>query len=196
MDPITELPLDAGAARVYEHGWQSWSPSTVYRVGEPPLRATSRRRRIICYRPEAEVPADAYQGEGLLAVQPSADGPVHVFAVQDGRGAIPSIRAEVRGDRLAISADGAVQRVQDSGSGGIDGALARWADEFADRMGVTAMRRAPVGWCSWYHYFQHVTQADMDENLEQIERLGLPVEVVQLDDGYEAEIGDWLLLSE
>jgi alpha-galactosidase len=35
----------------------------------------------------------------------------------------------------------------------------------------------------------------VDENLATMARLDLPIEVVQLDDGYEAEIGDWLELS-
>jgi alpha-galactosidase len=35
----------------------------------------------------------------------------------------------------------------------------------------------------------------MLENLDAIEDLQLPVDVVQLDDGYQAEIGDWLTLS-
>jgi alpha-galactosidase len=63
-------------------------------------------------------------------------------------------------------------------------------------MGVSGIRRAPTGWCSWYHYFTSVTEADMDENLESMDRLALPIEVVQLDDGYQTEIGDWLTLSD
>jgi alpha-galactosidase len=51
-------------------------------------------------------------------------------------------------------------------------------------------------WCSWYHYFTDVTQADMSENIAAIAELDLPVEVIQLDDGYQSEIGDWLTLSE
>lgn len=47
-------------------------------------------------------------------------------------------------------------------------------------------------WCSWYHYFTDVTEADVDENLAAMDELGLPFEVLQLDDGYQADIGDWL----
>jgi alpha-galactosidase len=148
------------------------------------------------YRPERTAPVDAFQGEGLLAVQPSADRAVLVVAAVDGREAIPSIRAEARGDRLAVVADGPVDIITDDGPGGIDGALARWADGFAARMGVSGIRRAPTAWCSWYQYFMAVTEADILENLDAIDHLELPIEVVQLDDGYEAEIGDWLQLSD
>ncbi len=53
--------------------------------------------------------------------------------------------------------------------------------------------RTPIGWCSWYHYFDQVTERDMTENLAVIARgrERLPLEFVQLDDGYQAQIGDW-----
>lgn len=196
LEPLAEIPVDRQTGLVYEHGWQSWSPTTTYRIHERPFRPVVERRQVLCYRPGVGAPADAFQGEGLLAVQPSSGAPVRLFAAADGGGPIPSIRAKVRGDRLLVSADGPVEAITDLGPGGIDGALARWADGFAARMGVSAVRRAPTGWCSWYHYFTTVTEADIVENLEAIDRLALSIEVVQIDDGYETEIGDWLSFSD
>jgi alpha-galactosidase len=46
-------------------------------------------------------------------------------------------------------------------------------------------------WCSWYHYFLDVAPADIEENLAAIARLDLPVDVVQVDDGWQSGIGDW-----
>jgi alpha-galactosidase len=51
-------------------------------------------------------------------------------------------------------------------------------------------------WCSWYQYFTDVTDADITENIDAIERLELPIDVIQIDDGWQAEIGDWLELSD
>src|SRR5581483_1418930 len=155
-----------------------------------PCRARDARQLIIAHRPDRVAPPDAYQGEGLLAVQPGHGGAVYAYAATDASGPIPSIRAERRGERLVVSADGPVEAWRDEGAGGLDGALARWADRFAARMGVTGARRAPRVWCSWYQYFTQVTEADVLENLEAIERLRLPIEVVQLDDGYQSGIGD------
>jgi len=47
-----------------------------------------------------------------------------------------------------------------------------------------------VGWCSWYHYFHDVTEADLRSNLSASS--SWPFDVFQLDDGYQAAIGDWL----
>ena len=89
-----------------------------------------------------------------------------------------------------------MDHVTDDAGGGIGGALARWADAYAARIQVAPPRPAPTLWCSWYHYFTSVTEADMLENLEAMDSLELPIDVVQLDDGYQREIGDWLSLSD
>ena len=195
FEPIGEIAVEPAAACVFEHGWQSWSPSSTYAASAAPPRPTAERNRVIGYRPGDAVPADLFQGEGLLAVQPAPDAPVTVVAVAAADREVASIRARLAGGRILLSADGPVETRVDAGPGGIDGALARWADGFAASAGAGAIRRAPTIWCSWYHYFTKVTEADMDENLATMSDLDLPIEVVQLDDGYEAEIGDWLELS-
>jgi len=50
---------------------------------------------------------------------------------------------------------------------------------------------SPTGWCSWYHYFTDVTEADVRENLSELREWGIPVDVVQIDDGYMQAFGDW-----
>ncbi len=51
----------------------------------------------------------------------------------------------------------------------------------------------PVGWCSWYQYFGDLTWRDVLENLEAAhrDRTAFPFEVFQVDDGFQADIGDW-----
>jgi alpha-galactosidase len=51
----------------------------------------------------------------------------------------------------------------------------------------------PIGWCSWYHYFDKVTEQDLMSNLEAaaLGRDRLPLDIVQLDDGYQTQVGDW-----
>jgi len=71
-------------------------------------------------------------------------------------------------------------------------------EEWAARVGRVGGARtgAPyqVGWCSWYHYFHQVTEADLRSNLTLADQW--PFEVFQLDDGYQAAIGDWLLTND
>jgi alpha-galactosidase len=191
---IATVAVDPARARVYEHGWQSWSPTTAYRLGEAPFRPVSELRRVGNYRPEVRAPHDAFWGEGLLAVDPGTGDVVHVFGAPSAAGPVPSIRADVDGGTVVVRADGDVSATVHPGD--LDGALARWGDAFAVAAGAGPMRPPPTAWCSWYHYFERVTQDDVEENLQAIEDLDLAVDVVQIDDGYQAEIGDWLLLSD
>ncbi len=203
-DVLATLAVDPERARVYEHGWQSWSPTLAYRLDGRPFRPVSEQRRVGNYRPDRTAPAGGFWGEGLLAVDPGTGEGVHVFGASSGAGPIPSIRAEARGDRVVVTADepvsSAVVEVAElddaTGYGALDHALAHWGDGFAAAAGVRDLRPPPTAWCSWYHYFENVTQADIEENLVAMGELDLDLGVVQIDDGYQAELGDWLTLSD
>ncbi|ENY72258.1 alpha-galactosidase [Aeromonas diversa CDC 2478-85] len=67
----------------------------------------------------------------------------------------------------------------------------RLAREHGGRAG-----RRPSGWCSWYHYYAEVSEADIRENLAQMGTRFTDLEYVQIDDGYQAFMGDWLDPSE
>ncbi len=196
MQPIDELAIRTDTALMFEHGWQSWSPTTTYSVGDRPWRPHSERNRILCYRPETNPGSDVFWGEGLLAIDPGDASGVRIYAVDSAKTSVPSIQAKVEGNRVVVSADGPVESTVDKGPGTLDNALARWADRFAAAAGGRAIRKAPSIWCSWYHYFTDITEADMVENIEAIDRLDLPVDVVQLDDGYQTAHGDWLTLTD
>jgi alpha-galactosidase len=51
----------------------------------------------------------------------------------------------------------------------------------------------PVGWCSWYQFFTRVTSEDIRRNYQSARDLRpqLPLELIQIDDGFEARVGDW-----
>jgi alpha-galactosidase len=89
-----------------------------------------------------------------------------------------------------VSSDAPVTQVPDGGPGGVLGALGRWADRFGPEPGT--LRQIPAVWCTWYQYYERVTALDVVSNLKLMASLELPVEVVQIDDGYQAFAGDWL----
>lgn len=53
----------------------------------------------------------------------------------------------------------------------------------------------PSGWCSWYHYYANVSAADIRENLAVRAERFPALRYVQIDDGYQARMGDWLTPS-
>ncbi len=71
--------------------------------------------------------------------------------------------------------------------------LRTYAEAAARENDARVPAHTPVGWCSWYHYFDRVTEQDMLGNLDTLaaERDILPLDFVQLDDGFQAQVGDW-----
>lgn len=186
MELILRVAVHPQRARVFEHGWQSWSPSASYRLTDEPYRARSERNRLMGYRPGVTPEPGCFWGEGLLAVDPGTGEEVVVVAASAGADPVPSIRADVGTDEVVVRANGPVTARRYPGP--LPRALASWAQT----IGAPRPAGSPTVWCSWYHYFSEIRGADVLENLEAIDDHGLPVEVVQIDDGYQREIGDWL----
>lgn len=51
-----------------------------------------------------------------------------------------------------------------------------------------------TGWCSWYHYFLDLSWEEILKNATVAKQFG--INVFQIDDGYEKDIGDWLQTRE
>ena len=56
----------------------------------------------------------------------------------------------------------------------------------------------PIGWCSWYLYYTKITEDEMISNLEIFKKNkeDLPINFIQLDDGYQKAIGDYNIINE
>jgi alpha-galactosidase len=55
----------------------------------------------------------------------------------------------------------------------------------------------PTGWSSWYRFYQKVTAGDVQANLQAASALQaeIPLRIVQIDDGFEAQVSDWYAFS-
>ncbi len=182
---------DPAQQQVYEHGWQSWSPSGLYPATAISPRPRHAGAQTSGFRPGRPAPDEGFQAEGLLAVV-AADGSARLWYAPDPWREVASIRATAGSGATIVTADGpVVELAADS----LDGALARAGDALAHAGGVSELRALGPGWCSWYAYWGEVTEADVRTNLAAIERLGLDLAVVQIDDGHQEAIGDWLTRS-
>ncbi|HVI43396.1 MAG TPA: glycoside hydrolase family 36 protein [Chitinophaga sp.] len=53
-------------------------------------------------------------------------------------------------------------------------------------------RQPPTGWCSWYCFGPRVTAKNIYDNLDYIKSNIPALKYIQLDDGYQPHMGDWL----
>ncbi|MCB1167832.1 MAG: alpha-galactosidase, partial [Leptospiraceae bacterium] len=52
------------------------------------------------------------------------------------------------------------------------------------------------GWCSWYHYYTGINEHNLSHNLMLLKAREVKMDVFQIDDGYQKNIGDWLDTNE
>lgn len=70
--------------------------------------------------------------------------------------------------------------------------IERYADEVAREMGARVPAHVPTGWCSWYYFYNRVSETDVVANLDDMVAHRHPAEYVQIDDGFQSQTGDWL----
>lgn len=68
--------------------------------------------------------------------------------------------------------------------------LEGWASRFGRASGARVSSPYRVGWCSWYQYFHDIDEEAVRSNLGLAGDRNL--EIFQIDDGYQPEVGDWL----
>ncbi len=70
-----------------------------------------------------------------------------------------------------------------------------YATAAADNAGApTTADPPPVGWATWYQFYEAVTEQDVRDNLALAASLGeglTPLDVFQIDDGWQVLWGDW-----
>ncbi|HEY5640052.1 MAG TPA: alpha-galactosidase [Dehalococcoidia bacterium] len=208
--PLDGARLDLGVpathCRFYKHGWQSWSPTIVLDcAGEdvpasPPIvgpgaQPQQRTGRFVSDLVTAVV--DPASGSGAVAgFISAADQFSHVWLdVVPGELTTASYADGVEVARGALLAS---ERLAIGVSGPPIEALERYGDALGREMKAIESESVASGWCSWYYYFQGISEDEAIANLDYLSehRETIPVDYVQIDDGYQAEIGDWLTENE
>ena len=185
--PVAEVEVEPDGWTVYVEGWQSWSPATAYRPGQQPLLPAEGWQHTMRYRPGTEVSGTAYQGEGLAVLDPGGGRPSQVVLAAD-LGDPTTLHVTDHGDRLTVDATGPTTtwEAPDVATG-----LVAAGERIAAALGART-GQSPRVWCSWYRYFEAVTAADVRQALADSDGYGVPVDVVQIDDGWSTGLGDGL----
>jgi alpha-galactosidase len=199
----------------YSNGWQSWSPAGFLSVAEraycpiPPihwLRGPITHNTITpCHRKPSRfwsetVGAVVTPREALVAGAVSlADQFVQINV--DLRPNISQLLLQSQVDEVLLKPGKTCTSewfyLEWVALPNID-PLAQYAHATARQMqvpasGVGSLSHVPTGWCSWYAFGENVSQDAMIDNLATAALLAdeLPLEIIQLDEGYESRWGDW-----
>lgn len=187
------IRCDAWPASILEHGQQSWSVVRRCRPDDArPERAEVPDWVKGSYLSDPDAAGASVTGDQFLVselgVAGFLGGARHLGTVTASPAGV-TVTALLDGVGLAAGAERRLEPVWLA-----DGAPGPLYSEFASLWGDEASARvhtaAPMGWCSWYQYFGDVTAGHIRANLALAADHGF--DLVQIDDGYQAAIGDWL----
>lgn len=71
--------------------------------------------------------------------------------------------------------------------------LRRLGQRINEQHPLLTYEKTPAGWCSWYSYGPTVTEQNIFDNMNAIDEQITELEFIQIDDGYQAYMGDWLV---
>ncbi|MGH7864410.1 MAG: glycoside hydrolase family 36 protein [Candidatus Binataceae bacterium] len=212
IEVATGLARDA-PARFFKHGYQSWSASGAVCVGAPAQSARDSANRIVRLNHQSEVhrPDDASEActsELFTIIQSDADGKPLLVGFIGAAHQLTAITAPAP-DRVVARAllDGAplapgeVREVDPLlvRSGETKAQLAEcWARAIGDQMHARVAAPYQRGWCTWYQYFHAISETELRKNVRALKamRADFPIDVIQLDDGFQAALGDWDVTNE
>lgn len=210
FEAATGIALGA-PAQFFKHGYQSWSSSGAVDLARTASRAHPRDGAHFITRlnhqseptRSAEFPEmltselftvveSPTLGEritvgfvgaasALTAITVPTPEKIVARAILDGVSLAPRAHREL--DPLFIvTADESAARL-----------AARWADATGRWMNARVGAPFQRGWCSWYHYFHAITEDALRANINALAamRSEFPLDVIQLDDGFQSALGDW-----
>lgn len=196
--------------RVLQNGWQSWSPAGSRAIGDRTAMSRFRiSRRMLWDAADADPPGFHRSEMFTLLHDPEGGGsllvgflgPVRAFGsvrVSRAPGRWPQVEADLRMDGVPLG-PGESRRLEEVRVAvGADphALLRRYLEDLAASSGARVPREPVAGWCSWYHYFNRVTEKELRKNLRHMAarfpRQEGVLRLFQLDDGYQRAVGEWL----
>ncbi|MEE9606313.1 MAG: alpha-galactosidase [Myxococcota bacterium] len=200
--------------RFLKNGWQSWSFSGARELderGEPEFPSGAWLRGL--HHAVSAPPPDRsgwHESALATAVGAAPSGPACVAGVLERGRAFGVVYLRREGEDLLLEVEQRVDALLAPGETrelepvrvALGDDAGRLLEEHAEAHGRSAGARTAgpflSGWCSWYHFFHEVSEQDVRRNLDALaaSRDALPIDVVQIDDGYQRAVGDWLETNE
>jgi alpha-galactosidase len=195
--------------RFFSQGWQSWSHTASYSVHDRMMSSNlGFIQKPLCYddgtpryKQKGKFSSDFFT---VISDKNSAEGILLGFlsqkeqfgAVSLNMNALDSLQLWASADGIVLDAgkelktDWAVFKFVNVNKRPLD-EYSKWVKNYH---GIGKLPKTHAGWCSWYYFYQNISEPIIRENLAQIVDLQekLPLHLVQIDDGYQKQVGDWL----
>lgn len=193
----------------YSNGWQSWSPSGTWQAGQKQVRSRLKPfAHPMIYNPgtpltkaESEFSSDMFAA--ILDHQAQVGLIVGFLSQKEQFGSIlstlhpePDLKIWANCDDLqlmpgkTLQSDSLVWQFFDTQN---PEPFKAYFEAVSAENQVRQRMETPVGWCSWYYYFQKISPEIIRTNLRAVQNTQdqFPLDVFQIDDGFEQDVGTW-----
>ena len=177
---MVEVELPSQPVRYYRHGWQSWSLAAWTDLSPLPVQkpAIYHSLQVDPEYVHEENPNGAWLGavefeNGKVLILGALGLDAHIFLGQN-------------------------QLTGSCGAGDIDWFVAygqenvlfeEYAKGLGNRFGAIKKNDAPRVWCSWYSLYHAIDEMLLNKIFDELG--DLPFDVLQVDDGWQMDVGDW-----
>jgi alpha-galactosidase len=193
-------------SRVFANGVQSWTDSREFRANErmlglpkifEPLYA---KHKLPFY---GDYTFDKYEGKKgcfhgyTYAYVREPDGSMSFWGSLSERAGYTQLRFDVSRKSLVVSKEcegmafeGERRLLELFVAHGDDETI---FDTYFAAMAIQKPKAKPaVGWTSWYYHYTNITEDIILSNLRTFVQRKIPLDIFQIDDGYQNAVGDWL----
>ena len=171
-----------GSTLFFRNGWNSWSPTGWRSLDDEPLRIYNNPERLLTADDAATDDAERHSGSAVGALD-AGEGSVLLL------GALDLGAPRVSADERVLSGEADVPIQWYVAWGPEERVFREYAQLVTDRLGRGRNSAGPV-WSSWYSFFEAIDENKINNVLDDLN--GYPFEVVQIDDGWERLVGDWV----
>jgi alpha-galactosidase len=207
--PVPQLGAPRQAWSVYQHGWQSWTPTFARHLGNGlhaiPETPAYRRKNEPHWEPGGEEIISS-EWVTVLSTREEEDRAALLVGFVTAADQLAQIRIHEDGTKLIARCYCDGIRLEPGGSLASETLVVRtgsaplplleeWAEELGNEMNARVPSDPPTGWCSWYTFYGENTAQDIFDNVTAVEKHDLPLDVILIDDGYQTAIGDWFSLD-
>jgi len=175
-----QVELSAQPVRYYRHGWQSWSLAAWTDPSPIPVQKPAIFHPL---QVDAEHVYKKYLNGSWLGAVEFPDGNILLMG--------------------ALATDANVSLVQNQLSGQSDADEIEWliafgrenvvfeeyAEQLGSHLGRIKKKSTPRVWCSWYSLYTAIDEPLLHKIFRELG--DLPFDVLQVDDGWQMDIGDW-----
>ena len=181
-----QVELLSQPVRYYRHGWQSWSLAAWTDPGPIPVQKPAIFHPL---QVDAEHVHKKYLNGSWLGAVEFTDGNIlllgalgtdaHVSLVQDPLPTTEMLSGQSDADEIEWFVAFGQENV----------VFEEYAEQLGSRLGRTKKNDAPRVWCSWYSLYYAIDEPRLHRIFKELG--DLPFDVLQVDDGWQMDIGDW-----